>query len=284
MGTDVPVDRLVVGAASLADEAAFVALADLAKVIGDRPDVEYRLIGGIMVSLHAQRWRLGPRLYRQTADADLGVPPAVIVGTDILASLDELGYKKVAGNRFERPLDVGTSVAGNEAPQQVAAIDVLVPAYTSRAKDNVRVGDLNTTEVPGLALALNRPSVRVALEMVMLDGRTTLTAEVMLPDETSALVLRAYAWQVRGQGTDAVDLWRALEIASAAGLALDGQEVEDIARARMIIQQVFQSPGTAVDSLAKTLGLSREEQTTMRTRIRALAARVMGTPDEKNEQ
>jgi hypothetical protein len=131
-----------------------------------------------------------------------------------------------------------------------------------------------------LALALNRPAVRVALEMVMLDGRTSLTAAVLLPDETSALVLRAYAWQVRGHDTDAVDLWRALEIASAAGVALDAQEVEDITRARTVIQQAFLSRGTAIDSLAKTLGLSREEQTAMRTRIRALVARVVRTPDQ----
>src|SRR5437763_7346109 len=127
MGTYVPVDRLVVGAASLADEAAFVALADLGKVIGGRRDLHYRLIGGIMVSLHAQRWRLGRRLYRQTADADLGVPPAVILDTDILASLEELGYEKVAGNRFERTLDVEPLTNAEQTPQRVAAIALLVP-------------------------------------------------------------------------------------------------------------------------------------------------------------
>jgi hypothetical protein len=227
-----------------------------------------------MVSIHAQRWRLGRRLYRQTADADLGVPPAAIVDTDLLANLEDLGYEKVAGNRFERPLDLGPST---DTGQQVAAIDILVPAYTSRARDNVRVGKLNTTEVPGLALALNRPAVRVALEMVMLDGSTTLRAEVMLPDEVSALVLRAYSWHARGQGTDAVDLWRALEIASAAGVRLDEQGVEEITRASTVIREAFLAPGTAVGSLGSTLGLRREEQAAMRTRLRALVASIAGS-------
>ncbi len=222
MAADVPVDRLVLGAASLADESAFVALSDLAALVGEGSSVEYRLIGGIMVSLHAQRWRLGPLLYRQTQDADLGVPPAVVRDTGILARLEDLGYEKVAGNRFERQLDPPASSAEAEGGERVAAIDVLVPAYTSRARDNVRVGELQTTEVRGLALALNRPPVRASLEMVMLDGETTLTADVLLPDEQSALVLRAYAWHVRAEGKDAVDLWRALEIASAAGVTLEG--------------------------------------------------------------
>jgi len=78
-----------------------------------------------------------------------------------------------------------------------------------------------------------------------------------------------------------VDLWRALEIASAAGIALDGQDVEDISRARTLIRQAFLSPGTAVDSLAKTLSLTREERTAMRTRIRALGARIVGTSEEE---
>ncbi len=163
MGADVPIERLVLGATSLADEAAFVALSDLVGVVGDGSGVQYRLIGGIMVSLHAQRWRLGPLLYRQTGDADLGVPPAVLRNTKIVARLQDLGYERVAGNRFERPLNPHTLPEAYKGTDRVAAIDLLVPAYTSRARDNVQVGELQTTEVRGLALALNRAPVRTSL-------------------------------------------------------------------------------------------------------------------------
>ena len=275
MGADVPVERLVLGAASLADEAAFVALSDLAAVVGEGSGVEYRLIGGIMVSLHAQRWRLGPLLYRQTGDADLGVPPAVIRDTAIVARLQELGYKRVAGNRFERRLDPQTPLPADAGTPRVAAIDILVPAYTSRARDNVRVGELQTTEVRGLALALSRPPVRSILRMVMLD-ETTLTADVLLPDEESALVLRAYAWHVRGEGKDAVDLWRALEVASTAGVTIKTLAGADADRVSELIRVALVSPGTAVDALATARGLSRQERTRMRTRLKALVARVMG--------
>jgi len=276
MGADVPVERLVLGATSLADEAAFVALSDLAGVVGEGSGVEYRLIGGIMVTLHTQRWRLGPLLYRQTGDADLGVPPAVLRNTEIIARLQQLGYERVAGNRFERRLDPQTQSLANEGTDRVAAIDLLVPAYTSRARDNVRVGELQTTEVPGLALALNRPPVRSSLRMMMLDGRTTLTADVLLPDEESALVLRAYAWHVRGDGKDAVDLWRALEIASAAGVTLEAVAAAEADRASELIRVAFLSPGTAIDALATARGLSRQERIRMKTRLKALVTRVGG--------
>jgi hypothetical protein len=276
MGSDVPIARLVLGAASLADEATFVALSDLAAIVGENPDVEYRLIGGVMVSLHAQRWRLGPLLYRQTADADLGVPPAVLRDTEILARLRELGYRKVAGNRFERRLDSPTPLTTGKGSERVAAIDVLVPAYTSRARDNVPVGELQTTEVRGLALALNRPPVRASLRMGMLDGKTMLTADVLLPDEHSTLVLRAYAWHARGEGKDAVDLWRALEIASTAGVTLQAMISEDAVRASELVREAFVSPGTAVDALASTRGLSRGERAQMRTRLKALVGGVAG--------
>jgi hypothetical protein len=68
----------------------------------------------------------------------------------------------VAGNRFARGLsDIPVKMKGkHDSPRPEAFIDVLVPAYTSRARENVQVGeDLFTTEVPGLQLALARPPV-----------------------------------------------------------------------------------------------------------------------------
>ena len=110
----------------------------------------------------------------------------------------------------------------------------------------------------------------------MLDGETTLTADVLLPDEQSTLVLRAFAWHARGEGKDAVDLWRALEIASAAGVTLEAIISGDAARASELIRGAFLSPGTALGALASARGLSRGEQAQMRTRLKALVETVVG--------
>jgi hypothetical protein len=86
-----------------------------------------------------------------------------------------------------------------DASRPEALIDVLVPAYTSRVRENVQVGDdLFTTEVPGLQLALARPPVTITLEMHRLDG-TTLQAELPFPDEACALVLKTLATTVRSK-------------------------------------------------------------------------------------
>lgn len=52
-----------------------------------------------------------------------------------------MGYAKVAGNRWERPID----------DRRVAAVDLLIPTYRTRARQTVSVGSVVTTEVPGLA-------------------------------------------------------------------------------------------------------------------------------------
>ena len=81
-----------------------------------------------------------------------------------------------------------------------ALIDILVPADTSRSRENVRVGDdLFTTEVPGLDLAIARPPVTIALDLHRLNGQT-LRCDLPFADELSALVLKGLATRVRVQG------------------------------------------------------------------------------------
>jgi hypothetical protein len=224
MAARLPLNRLVLASASLADDLAFVALADLDGMLAARPDTPTRLIGGIMVSLHAGRWGLGAELYRQTQDADLGIPTSVARDPWVVQALEGIGYRRVAGNRFVRgvgdiPAGIETGEGAPLSGRYEAAIDILVPAYRSRARDNVRIAEhLTTTEVRGLAYAFNRPVVDVDLEMMRLNGEL-LRARVALPDEASVVVLRSFAWQVRGADTDAVDLWRSLEIAHAAGVS-----------------------------------------------------------------
>jgi hypothetical protein len=132
-----------------------VALNDLAGALGDIA-AEYRIIGGHMVTVMAARWQLGASLYRETGDVDFGIPPIVVRDHHVVDRLKDISYVQIAGNRFARGLsDIPAGMKGETYPQDPEAlIDVLVPAYTSRARENIRVDDdLFTTEVPGLDLA-----------------------------------------------------------------------------------------------------------------------------------
>ena len=193
-----PLNRLVLSAGSVADDVGFVALRDLGRVVaGDN----YRIIGGHMVMMLVARWALGPDLYRQTQDTDLGVPPTAVANPAIIHRLTALGYERRAGNRFARPMsDIPIWLIGAEAPKPEAVVDILVPSYTSRLRQNRRFGDhLVTTEVPGLASALQNPAIEMSLELHRLNG-DLLDVEVSVADEVSALVLKAHATTVRGSG------------------------------------------------------------------------------------
>lgn len=154
--------KLTLVASTVADDVGFVALADLSSLLaGD--SAAHRVIGGHMVTALAARWQLGEELYRQTADTDLGVPPAAIRDGHLIQRLSDLGYERTAGNRFERSLDEDQAgPGGRRAPERRAVIDVLVPAYTTRARQNHRVGEIVTTEVPGLAAAMGRADAQGA--------------------------------------------------------------------------------------------------------------------------
>jgi len=135
-----PLSRIPLAAASVADDLTYVALADISRLLHDQT-TDYRIIGGLMVTALAARWDLGASLYREILDADLGVPPIAARDLDIAGRLKAAGYHQVAGDRFERPVsEVPAGISGGESPAYRAAIDVLVPAYTSRPRHNVRVG------------------------------------------------------------------------------------------------------------------------------------------------
>ncbi len=108
----------------------------------------------------------------------------------------------MAGNRWERAID----------DRRVAAVDLLVPAYRTRARSSVRVGGFVTTEVPGLAIALRRPAVVIDAQFRLADGPVAM-ARVALPDAVGTLALKAGARTVRNERRDAEDLWRCLEVA-----------------------------------------------------------------------
>lgn len=274
-----PLNHLVLTASSIADDLGYVALADLSRAMRSDGETTYRVIGGHMVTALAARWQLGPQLYRETGDTDLGVPPIVVRDHHLLERLKDLGYEQVEGNRFARTIeDIPVRPARDlDAPRR-AIIDVLVPAYTSRARQNRRIGDdLVTTEVPGLATALRRAPVTLSLELHRLNG-DTLAAEVCFPDEAAALVLKGFATQVRSKPTDVVDVWRCLEVAYAAGVQPNdfagGPAAEAVALVRELLDR---RDGPGMTALCDEQRLSAEAADQRFTRLRALIAQVTDT-------
>ncbi len=275
-------NRLTLAASSVADDLAFIALADVSRVLlGAGRLLESRIIGGHMVMLHVQRWGLGRRLYRETQDADLGIAPLAVKDDLIINALVDLGYERDAGNRYVRPItDIPVRLTDRSEPDTVAAIDILTPAYTSRPRENVRISDaLTTTEVPGLALALKRPGVELELTLSRLNGEE-MHVKTVVPDEVSALVLKALAWRRRAADKDAVDIWRTLEVVLAAGL--EPADFHDSwATADQVLMEDFADPnGVAMDAIARAGSLSRDASRARHTRIRALINRFTdsGTP------
>lgn len=142
---------VILASLSAAMDGGFTAIADVAAAMATSETTDqHRLIGGVAVMLHIQRLGLDLPL-RATGDADFGVPPHVLRRPDLVDAIEALGYRKVKGNRWERRID----------DRRVAAVDLLIPTYRSRARDSVTVGSVVTTEVPGLAEALRRPAVPV---------------------------------------------------------------------------------------------------------------------------
>lgn len=278
MAADAPLSRLALAATSVADDLGYVALADLGRAMGTEIEGGYRVIGGHMVTALVGRWRLGADLYRETGDTDLGLPPVIVREHRVIERLTDLGYERISGNRFARTLDdIPVRIAGEDAALRQAVIDVLVPAYTSRPRQNHRVSDaLVTTEVPGLATALRRPPVVLALELRRLNG-DLLEVEIAFPDEVAALILKAFATRVRDKDTDIVDVWRCLEVAFAAGVSRrhfrDGEEAE---AAHHIRELYGRRDGHGMHALASAQRLSAAGADRRFTRLQALIARVLG--------
>lgn len=277
-GSPSPLTRLALGASSVADDLGYVALNDLAGTFGDIA-ADYRVIGGHMVTMLAARWQLGAGLYRETGDVDLGIPPIVATDNGIVSRLKAISYLQVAGNRFARELsDVPAGMTGeSNSPNPAALIDVLVPTYTSRTRENVRIGeDLFTTEVPGLQLALARPPVTISLELRRLNG-LTLLCDLPFADELSALVLKSLATTVRSKDTDIGDVWRCLEIGFAARLGPAEFTSGVCADSAKVIRALFGSRhGVPMAALGGEQHLSAEAADERFTRIQALITRVLG--------
>ncbi len=257
-------EAVTLASLSGAMDGGFVGVADVAGVMGNIGAMrEPRLVGGLTVMLHVQRLRLDLPL-RVTGDADFGVSPHLLREPSLIEAIEKLGYRRTMANRWERAID----------DRRVAAVDLLVPAYTSRARDTVRVGDVVTTEVPGLATALRRHAVELDTELRLTDG-SSRSATLMLPDAVSTIALKAHARTVRSETRDAEDLWRSLEICLSERVGPgDFDEDEPLRRVPAILRHELGPEGPALAVLTERL--QPEATARMRTRIRALLMEVVG--------
>jgi hypothetical protein len=164
-----------------------------------------------------------------------------------------------------------------QVTQPNAYIDVLVPAYTSRARNNKRIGNsLVLTEAHGLADALLRPPIQLELEMHRLNGEV-LRADLSFADEVSALVLKASTTQIRSKDTDIVDIWRCLEICNAAQIGPDSFLAGAPAEAADVVRALFSSrEGAGIAAIASSQNLSVQAADIRYTRISALVERTFG--------
>jgi hypothetical protein len=138
----------------------------------------------------------------------------------------------------------------------------------------VTIGDVTTTEVPGLAEALRRPGVTVDAELRLTNG-ARVDSTVVLPDAVGTLALKALVRSVRDERRDIEDLWRCLEIAAADGVAPstfdDDRALEDV---RDVLWHELGPDGAALPRL--TEGLQDDAAARLRTRLRALLNEVVG--------
>ena len=152
--------RLELVAESQAQESGFLALADIAS-LAKETGIEYRVVGGLMVTLHLAVSGADDPTSRQTLDADLGVTQQVAADPALVAGLEGLGYERPeSANRFIRQ--------GAQGRRMV--IDVLMPSYTSRMKTNQRAGEMTLDAIPGLNLALSAPGESLEIAAQLLDG------------------------------------------------------------------------------------------------------------------
>ena len=258
-----PPRRILFPSESLATDGGLIAITDVSQAMSDTGlESDYRVVGGIAVMLHVLRTGVDIPI-RSTGDADYGVPPRVLTEGKLVREIERRGYAKTEGNRWERQID----------DERTAAVDLLIPAYTSRARSSRQVGEVNTTEVPGLAEAFLAEPCAVDAEFILTSGEH-LSARVLLPDSKSMIRLKTGARRVRNEDRDATDLWRCLEVANADGVTARDFTGSDVAQIRDLLQRELGRGGSALGIITRDLSRGAAGQTA--TRIQALLGRIVG--------
>lgn len=200
-----------------ADDAAFLALADLSRVLDG--EEESGVIGGQMVSMLCARFPSPGSVMRRTGDADGGIPRALASTSTAHDRLIALGYAPTNSNRYERP----------GAGDTTLTVDLLVPNLETRLREET-LGGRRFDSMPGLGVALARP---LSLEVsVTLSNDQELLFATKVPSVEGAIMLKAYAWRNRRAMKDGVDLHSLFRIVESHPLADIGGWQLDEAPAR----------------------------------------------------
>jgi hypothetical protein len=265
-GPSVPASNTVsVVSTSRAADAGFLTLSDLASIAAEL-DLDYRIVGGHMVTLLTAAHGVAQQVpMRETVDADFAALPTVIADPRLPEALAERGYHpRDAANRFVRGHtdDIG---------QLTLIVDILAPSYQGTLVPNQRHGDLVVDEVPGLVLALHRPATLLDVS-VELTGGEGISLHIALPDVLSALCLKALAYRGRFAAKDAVDLWRLLSAAYAAGVReADWPGSVTGRQAAQVLHRFFGAPGATG---LKQLSAAPADRTRMQALVRHVVARA----------
>ncbi|RYJ07680.1 MAG: hypothetical protein EON52_00035 [Actinomycetales bacterium] len=219
-GDPLPHKTLSMRSTSRAEDMGYLAMADVAAATGAM-GVDYRLIGGHMVSHLVYAYAVEGVPTRETADADLGATGEVVADPRLLEQLDALGYDMVQGNRFERNLTAAEraeSESEGDGPRPV--IDVLIPSGTSQHQPGQSAGELVVDAIPGLLLALNADPVELTVAATLTTG-AELVMSVSIPSPKAALCLKLLSYGSRFATKDVTDIWRLLAVCRAAGVTPD---------------------------------------------------------------
>lgn len=179
-----------------ADDAAFLALRDLAAVLGDEQGTG--IIGGQMVSLLMAGFPSPGFIPRRTNDADGGVPRAFAASGAVHERLLACGYQPSNGNRYTR-------FSGDAE----LALDILVPNLDVRLGTET-LGGRRFDSMPGLGVTL---ATRLDIDVfATLSSGEEMQFTAHVPTLEGAIILKAYAWAGRHAHKDALDLYSLFRI------------------------------------------------------------------------
>ncbi|GAA0993509.1 hypothetical protein [Subtercola frigoramans] len=183
-------------ATSNADDAAYLALEDVARITEHLNDV--RVVGGQMASLLLAAFPVAEAIVRRTADADAAISTSIAASGHIHRALTDAGYIDVSGNHYAKgPLE----------------IDLLVPSGTSEFVV-AEHGGRGFDAAPGLMRALATEPVLLDVGVMLTDG-SRHEFLIRVPPVELAVTLKAYATTSRAAAKDLTDLYNLLGVANS---------------------------------------------------------------------